>query len=108
MGDEQWAEVVKLCVQPLRRGSWYRVMDASQPDTVTLNVRGTPFVVDRDCVDLGSTRPMAWSVVHEDAAGPYFGGVYAVCPACLERTRLDGNESHLTCVHCRGTFLVRW
>ena len=103
-----WAQIIRLCIHPLRRGSWYRVVDVSQPGTVTVDVDGTPFVVDRDCVSLHDARPEAWSVVHEDGSNPYYGGVYGVCPQCLARQRLEGNEAELTCPSCRDTFPVDW
>jgi hypothetical protein len=103
-----WAQIVRLCMQPLRRGSWYRVVDVSQPGTVTVEVFGAPFVVDRDCVSLHDARPEAWSVVHEDGPSSYYGGVYGVCPQCLARQRLDGNESELTCPSCHRTYPVDW
>jgi len=103
-----WAQIIRLCMQPLRRGSWYRVLDLSQPGTVTVEAFGAPFVVERDCVSLHDARPEAWSVVHEDGPSPYYGGVYGVCPQCLERQRLDGNESELTCPSCDRTYPVDW
>lgn len=103
-----WAQIVRLCMQPLRRGSWYRVVDVSQPGTVTVEAFGAPFVVDRDCVSLHDDRPEAWSVVHEDGPSSYYGGVYGVCPQCLARQRLDGNESELTCPSCHRTYPVDW
>lgn len=45
MSEEQWAEIVRLRIQRRRRGTWYRVLDAPAPDTVTLGVDGAPFGV---------------------------------------------------------------
>ncbi len=108
MAGEQWARITKLCMHPLRRGTWHRVVDAFSQDTVTLEVGGQPFVVDRDCVRLADERPMVWSVVYEDPAAPYFGGVYAVCPGCSERMGLQGSEAELACPACGNTFPVDW
>jgi len=108
MAVELWAEIVKLCMHPLRRGSWYRVVDAFDPSTVTLDVNGTPFVVDRDCVSLAPERPQAWSVVREGEANPYFGGMYGVCPNCVERANLEPGRPDLTCPSCGNTYPVRW
>lgn len=108
MEVEQWAEIVRLCIQRLRRGSWYRVLDASSAETVTLDVRGTPFVVDRSCVALASSRPTEWSVVRDNPPNEVLGAVYGVCPACSERSRLTGAEAELACPSCGGTFTVDW
>ena len=108
MAGEQWARITKLCMHPLRRGTWHRVVDAFSEDTVTLEVSGQPFVVDRDCVLLAEERPMTWSVVHEDPGAPYFGGVYGVCPGCTERVGLRGDEPELECPSCRKPFPVDW
>lgn len=108
MTGEQWAEIVRLCIQRLRRGSWYRVLDATAEDTVTLDVGGTPFVVDRSCVALFPSRPTTWSVVRDDPPNEVLGPVYAVCPACFERAPLAGTEAELACPGCKGTFAVDW
>lgn len=108
MAGEQWARITKLCMHPLRRGTWHRVVDAFSADTVTLEVGGQPFVVDRDCVQLAAERPIAWSVVYEDPSAPYFGGVYAVCPECTERVGLQGSEAEMECPACGNSFPVDW
>jgi hypothetical protein len=108
MADEQWAEIVRLCIQRLRRGSWYRVLDATADDTVTLDVGGTPFVVDRGCVALAASRPTRWSVVRDDPPNEVLGPVYGVCPSCFERAPFTGAESEKECPACRGTFGVNW
>lgn len=107
-GKEVWAEIVNVCAQHLRRGSWYRVADASRPDTVTLDVNGTPVEVDRSCVALADDRPLCWSVIREDPPNAYFGAVYGVCPDCLERARLAGTECELLCPACGLNFPVNW
>jgi len=104
----EWAEIVRLCVHRLRRGTWYPVLDASRPDMVTLDVGGTPFEVARECVHLADRRPMAWSVVRDDDPNPFFGAEYAVCPTCLERAPLRGQEQALTCPACGSTHPVDW
>ncbi len=108
MADEQWAEIVRLCIQRLRRGSWYRVLDATAADSVTLDVGGTPFVVDRGCVALAASRPTTWSVVRDDPPNEVLGPVYGVCPSCFERAPFTGAESEKECPACRGTFGVNW
>jgi len=108
MSEAQWAEIVRLCIQRLRRGSWYRVLDASAPDTVTLDVGGAPFVVDRGCVALSAERPTGWSVVREDPPNEVLGPVYGVCPSCFERALLRASEPELTCPSCGGVFAVNW
>jgi hypothetical protein len=108
VGNEQWARIVKLCMHPLRRGTWHRVVDAFSEDTVTLEVGGQPFVVDRDCVVISDERPVKWSVVKEDDTAPYFGGLYGVCPECSERMGLKGGETEVECPACRNTFAVDW
>ena len=108
MTNGQWARITKLCMQPLRRGTWHRVVDAFSEDTVTLEVAGQPFVVDRDCVVLADERAMSWSVVYENSVAPYFGGVYAVCPECSERVGLQGNEQDVACPNCSAVHPVDW
>ncbi|MEK7667161.1 MAG: hypothetical protein AAB409_00745 [Gemmatimonadota bacterium] len=108
MSQELWAKIVALGVQHLRRGSWYRVVDESKPETVSVDVNGAAVEVPRSCVALAADRPLAWSVVREDPPNPYFGAVYGVCPDCLERARLAGSEKDLLCPACGLNFPVNW
>lgn len=108
MSQELWAQVVALGVQQLRRGSWYRVVDESKPETVSVDVNGAAVEVPRSCVALAADRPLAWSVVREDPPNPYFGAVYGVCPDCLQRARLAGGEKGLLCPACGLNFPVNW
>ena len=107
-GAPQWAEIVRLCVHRLRRGTWYPVLDRSKPGFVTIDVGGTPFEVESGCVLLSDQRPAAWSVVRDNDPDAYFCAEYAVCPACFERAPLRSRQEELTCPACHQTHPVDW
>lgn len=108
MPEEKWACVRKLGAHGLRRGSWYAVADDSHPDEVVLDVSGRAVRVDRSCVTVAASRPLMWSVVREDPPQSHLGARYGVCPNCVARAPLNGDETELSCAACGFAFPVDW
>ncbi|MGD2135033.1 MAG: hypothetical protein PVF27_02690 [Gemmatimonadales bacterium] len=110
----RWARVHTGGPHRLRRGGWYRVLDASDPDQVVVNVGGTPRRVMRGSVTLADDRPPVWSVVRQQAstssapAARQMGELYGVCPNCLYRAPLTDKDLELRCRQCNQLFAVDW
>ena len=103
-----WAGIVCLGEHHLRRGTWYRVVDAADPLSITIDINGTRAVIDRrECV-IRQTRPMAWSVVIDGAVHKEHDAVYGVCPVCLTRAGLDGAEAERVCPGCGFETPIDW
>ncbi|HLB38179.1 MAG TPA: hypothetical protein VJL31_16525 [Gemmatimonadales bacterium] len=113
----QWARAKGAGAHGLRRGAWYLVVNDSQPAVVVLNVRKTNVPVPRTMLDIVKGKPTQWSVVKwqetqrgaRRASEQELGLVYAVCPSCGERGKIDPlDATELTCDHCHGTFSLDW
>jgi len=93
------------------------VVNDSQPAVVFLNVRKTNVPIPRSMLDLRDQKPDQWSVVKwqesqrgaRRASEQDLGLVYAVCPSCSERGKIDPlDAAELTCMNCHGTFRLDW
>jgi len=113
----KWARAKGAGAHGLRRGAWYLVVNDAQPNVVILNVRKTNVPVPRDMLAFIEGQPDQWSVVKwqetqrgaRRASEESLGLVYAVCPSCGERSKIEPPDAmHLTCTHCHGTFQVDW
>ncbi len=108
MSGRRWAHVVAVGQHGLRRGSWYEILDESVADVLVLDVAGRPRTVPRDAVEVEPSRPLAWTIVVNTPPDEYFGGLHGVCPNCVLRARLAGDEQELSCPACGLTFPVDW
>ena len=117
MAAKQWARVRNAGVYGLRRGAWYAVVAEGSSDMIVLNVSTRNVPVPRDQVDLREQQPSEWSVVQWDpsergaqrASEIGFGLMYAVCPSCRSRARIDAAEPEtMVCPECGGEFQVEW
>jgi hypothetical protein len=113
MSATQWARLTADVDCELRRGAWYPVTRVSATEVVVdVNRRPTP--VPRTILHLNAHPPTAWTVVPRPRAASVdrlpsgWGDVYAVCPNCRERARLDHHPTHLRCHRCNGYFPVAW
>ncbi len=113
----KWARAKGAGAHGLRRGAWYLVVNDAQPNVVILNVRKTNVPVPRSMLDLIAEQPSKWSVVKwqetqrgaRRASQENLGLVYAVCPSCGERGKIEPPDAaRLTCAHCHGTFPLDW
>lgn len=113
----KWARAKGAGAHGLRRGAWYLVVNDAQPAVVFLNVRKNNVPVPRGMLDLSDEKPGKWSVVKwqetqrgaRRASEQDLGLVYAVCPSCGERGKIDPlDATELTCAHCHGTFPLDW
>ena len=116
MPQSKWAQITATGEHELRRGSWYRVVDDSDPDAVVLYVNREHIRVDRGCVELAAKRPMMWSVVRRDPGefeadkvrGLDLGEIYGICPSCLSRASLKPEDTELQCPRCELEFNIDW
>lgn len=113
----KWARAKGAGAHALRRGAWYLVVNDSQPAVVFLNVRKNNVPVPRSMLDITEEKPDKWSVVQwqetqrgaRRASEQDLGLTYVVCPSCSERGKVESTDAtQITCVHCRGTFMVDW
>lgn len=113
----KWARAKGAGAHGLRRGAWYMVVNDAQENVVLLNVRKTNVPVPRSMLDIIDEQPSKWSVVKwqeaqrgaRRASQENLGLLYAVCPACGERGKIEPpNTAQITCAHCHGTFLLDW
>lgn len=113
----KWARAKGAGAHGLRRGAWYLVVNDSQQGVVVLDVRKNNVPIPRTMLDISEERPGKWSVVKwqetqrgaRRASEENLGLVYAVCPSCGERGKIEPPDAAaLTCVHCHGTFAVDW
>lgn len=113
----KWARAKGAGAHGLRRGAWYLVVNDSQQGVVFLDVRKNNVPVPRPMLDISEEKPGKWSVVKwqetqrgaRRASEENLGLVYAVCPSCGERGKIEPPDAaQLTCVHCHGTFAIDW
>jgi hypothetical protein len=96
---------------PLRRGAWYRVVNAS-PLEIVVDVNKKPVRIPRRHLELADQPAQVWTVVELAQVSPRaprtLGARYAVCPSCRERVALEGKPVNLRCPKCNGMFNVAW
>jgi len=107
----QWARLKADVKCPLRQGAWYRILKLTRTDAV-LDVRGKPLSMPRGQLQLSPEAALRWSVVTSPKNAPRFpttwGPVYAVCPNCRERAKLEGRPTGMRCHRCNGFFEIAW
>ena len=109
--QQQWARLNTDVDVKVRRGAWYRILKLG-PLEVVLDVRGKQVPVPRPFLEIEPRPPMKWAVVRRPSRAARlpasWGSVYAVCPNCRERAKLEGRPVTLRCVRCNGSFAVAW
>lgn len=111
MPSFQWARLQAAVQTPLRRGAWYRILKLTASEAV-VDVKGTPVTLARGELQLASEPAGRWSVVPAPHGAPRFptswGSLYAVCPNCRDRAKLEGRPAAMRCRRCNGYFEVGW
>lgn len=105
-----WARVAGDMNVGVRRGAWYQVVRLT-PEAAWLDVVHRTLSVPRECLEIVTVRPDAWSVVSR----PYdavdlpvkWGSRYAVCPRCSRREALPERALEMLCSGCRKVFRIR-
>lgn len=111
MTSPKWARLQTEYPCPLRRGAWYRVLNAS-PLEVVVDVHQKQVRVPRRHLQLADQPMQMWTVVERAEPSPRsprsLGSTYAVCPSCRERLPLAGQPANMRCPQCNGLFTVAW
>lgn len=111
MATERWARLREDLNCGLRRGAWYRVLNADR-DTVILSVHRQNTLVSRDVLQFITDRPAKWMMVVHGRNSVSFPGRwgkrYAVCPSCCHRQMTRNNPRMMRCDKCNGLFEVGW
>jgi hypothetical protein len=120
MDTGSWARCTDGVADVLRRGAWYRILDATDDDQLVLDVRGRPVRFSRADLTIRTSPPETWGVVvRSGVIRPSLGGgkglevvtSYAVCPHCAERQDLPRSPRkppRLTCQRCGQESEVDW
>ncbi|MGD2136221.1 MAG: TFIIB-type zinc ribbon-containing protein [Gemmatimonadales bacterium] len=117
MPEKKWARAKQSGAHGLRRGAWYMVVNDPGGSLVVLNVRKDNVPVPRSMVVISDEPPDRWSVVRweetqqgaQRASEQSLGMLYAVCPKCGERQKIDPPDAgEMTCEACGGTFPMNW
>lgn len=83
----------------LRRGAWYRIVEAPGKPWVVLDVHQVQVRIPKMDIQIRKARPKAWSVVHEP---------HLVCPGCHKRQHVSGKPHRVKCHGCGNGFRVDW
>jgi len=83
----------------LRRGAWYRVVEAPGKSWLVLDVNRVEVRVPKETLELRNERPALWSVVHEP---------HLVCPGCHKRQHVSGRPGEVKCEECGQKYRVDW
>src|ERR1041384_2183728 len=111
MAQPQWARLQGEYPCPLRRGAWYRIVNALGLEVV-VDVNKKPVRVPRRHLELVEQPAREWTVVVRTAPTPRgsqpVGSQYAVCPSCRERVQLAGRPLDMRCPKCNELSVVAW
>ncbi len=111
MTSERWARLCADVYCGLRRGAWYKVINAGT-NHIAVDVEGQRVFLPRDVLDIVDVRPALWSIViHTDNSfsfPPDQGKHYAVCPSCRDRQVPADRPWALRCRRCNGLYEVNW
>ena len=109
MVQPKWAQLHAEYECPLRRGAWYRVLNASSLEVV-VEVNRKEVRVPRRYLQFADQPAQMWAVVERaesSGRGPRsLGSRYAVCPSCRERVPLAGRPANMRCPRCNGLFAI--
>lgn len=112
MADVQWARLRVETRCNLRKGAWYRVVEASN-EQVLVNVNGKPQAISREWVEVQNGRPKRWTVVRSGAPARALSPVsregYVVCPCCGHRAPMPAKTTvSLRCPRCSDASEIAW
>lgn len=108
MPKRYWARLRAELDCPLRRGAWYQVRRLRPPEVI-VDVLGERVIVPRSALEIASTPPLRWSVVHRHQDAWLSGASeYAVCPNCRERVPLPTRLGMLQCRRCKEVRDIGW
>lgn len=111
MTGMQWGRLQANVNCRLRRGAWYRVLQAS-PLQAVVDVNRTLLKVPLYLLEIVSKPPRRWTVVPTPKsarrAGARLGDAYAVCPSCRHRMAFRGRPERMACERCLVEFDVAW
>jgi len=104
-----WARLKAEGPYPLRRGAWYRIVEAHLRDVV-VQVHRTAMAMPRADIDVAETPPRRWTLVPRPAKAlrlpDSWGDWYLVCPSCHGRAPVHAASSPVRCPRCRVVFPV--
>ena len=112
-----WATAHPFARPAPRSGAWYPVVGEASGQRAVIEVRGKRVAILKSLLEIRPDRPKVFTVVvrsRDTAArllatgGPEIGRVYAVCPACTDRTRVLDNQSMATCAKCGHRAEIAW
>lgn len=112
-----WATAHPFARPAPRAGAWYPVVGEASGQRAVLEVRGKRVAILKSLLEIRPDRPQVFTVVvrsRDTAArlvatgGPEIGRVYAVCPACTDRTRVLDNQALATCAKCGHRAEIAW
>lgn len=110
-----WARCLDNVADVLRRGAWYRIVEATPDGKIVVEVRKKPVRLSRVDVKVRDQAPDRWAVViRTGVLRPTLGGghevvtTYAVCPHCHERQDFSGKPLALKCTRCGEKSEVDW
>src|SRR5262245_50661685 len=100
----------------LRQGVWYPVVGEASGDRAVLGVGHRKVAIARRFIEIREQRPERFTVVyrgqgdHNPAEGTKgdLGTIYAVCPACGARVRLQGRPDAAACGKCAHQGEIAW
>jgi len=110
--DKRWARLQADVDLRIRRGAWYRVLQASDLEVI-LEVNDHPVSVLRAVVEIVNRPAPRWTVVTAPEAlakkvPKVLGGPYGVCPSCGERAALKKRAKRMPCPSCKWEFEIAW
>ncbi len=112
-----WATARPFARPVPRAGAWYPVVGEASGERAVLEVRGKRVAILKSLLEIRPDRPEVFTVVvrpREAAATPLatggseIGRVYAVCPACTQRTRVLEDQAMATCAKCGHRGEIAW
>jgi hypothetical protein len=111
MPDKLYARLRENVNLRMRRGAWYKVLQAADVHSV-LDVNGRPISVATALLEI-TKRPLPhWTVLDRVSASTkvpsQLGIPYGVCPSCGERAPLPNRVKRLRCPSCKWEFEVAW
>lgn len=111
-----WA-VARPFARPMpRAGAWYPVVGETSGDRAVLEIRGKRVAIQKKLLEIRRDRPKTFTVVVRTrstvatvaATGIRIDLIYAVCPLCTERVRVQKSDKVTSCPECRHRAEIAW